>query len=297
MNTELVKQHGGALSVSEAQDEWSPKQLAVLQQIGLERASQAEQAVFLHVCQATGLDPFRREIYGIVRDQYNPDTGRKEPRMTIQTGIDGFRRIAVETGRYEGGRQLFWCDPAGNWRDVWIGDGVPFAGKAVIYRKGAQHPTIAVAHFREYAQTKGNGELTQMWKKMPAGQIGKCAEALALRAAFPRELSNVYIDEEMQQADNPTTVEADAGPAPVTEQMSDQERQIRQTVAEAEKAQDLEALRDLHTVAAHAKLDGAVAAIAAAATRVKKARPVAEEKPAEDAQEPSEAPADEKDAG
>ena len=39
-----------------------------------------------------------------------------------------------------------------------------------------------------------------MWKKMPNVMLGKCAEAQALRKAFPKVLGGVYAPEEMDQA-------------------------------------------------------------------------------------------------
>jgi phage recombination protein Bet len=196
---------GGALAIRPEQTAWTPEQAAVLRQSGIkDQVTAAELSGFLHLCQRTGLDPFSRQIYLIGR--FNKKDGRDV--YTPQTGIDGYRviaqRVTAQTGGTYGYEDTVWCDPSGRWRDVWLVDAPPAAAKVTVIRNGQRFS--AVATFREYVQAFPDGNPKGLWAKMPAGQIAKCAEALALRKAFPHDLAGVYTAEEMAQADNPEQV-------------------------------------------------------------------------------------------
>ena len=160
-------------------------------------------ALFLQYCQRTGLDPFSRQIYLSERRSKDQKTGnwitKRQPETTVGR-IPPHCGAHVAVCRPRGAVLLWrrWCG-----RDVWLDSKPPMAAKVGVLRHDFKQPLYAVAHYSEYVQTTGEGRANSMWSKMPSGQLGKCAESLALRRAFPRELSGLYSREEMGQADNP----------------------------------------------------------------------------------------------
>jgi phage recombination protein Bet len=192
----------GALAINIGQEFWSPYQKAALVQLGIEGAPNADLAIYLNVCQRTGLDPFARQIYMIGRKE----GGRKK--WTIQTSIDGFRLIAERTGRYEGQTEQQWCGPDGVWRDVWAERVPPVAARIGVYKRGFREPVYAVAAWKEFAVYKlDNQTLTRFWSRMPSHMLSKVAEALALRKAFPQDLSGLYTTDEMDRSNHEGGVE------------------------------------------------------------------------------------------
>lgn len=178
----------------------------VLRDTYMPGASDAEVKAFLAVCQATGLEFITREIHAVPR--WNRQLGKNV--YTFQTGIDGYRKIAESTGQYGGQLPLEWCDDEGNWVDVWLSKKPPSAARARVVRKDHAEPSPGIATWSEFVQTDKEGNPTSMWRTKPSLMLAKCAIAQALRAAFPGRFAGVYIEEEMQQADN----EQHAKPAP-----------------------------------------------------------------------------------
>jgi phage recombination protein Bet len=170
---------------------WTPEQTQLISTTIAPGCSNDELRLFAYACQRTGLDPFSKQIYAI----------KRAGKMTIQAGIDGLRAIAERTGQLDGS-ETYWCGDDGVWADVWLNSKPPAAAKTVLHRKGAAHPFVGVARFADYNAGQG------LWSKMPAAMIAKCAEALALRKAFPADMSGVYSTDEMDQAVETVTVTA-----------------------------------------------------------------------------------------
>lgn len=157
------------------------EKIALIKKTVAKDATDDELQLFLYTAKKSGLDPLLRQIHCVKRKGH----------MAIQTGIDGYRLIADRTGAY-----------AGNDDPVYDDEAKPRKASVTVYKlvNGQRCPFTATARWDQYFPGEAQGF---MWTKMPHLMLGKCAEALALRKAFPAELSGLYTDDEMQQADTP----------------------------------------------------------------------------------------------
>lgn len=174
------------------------KELDTLRRTIAHDLNDSEFELFAAICRRTGLDPIARQIYAVKRW----DGRQKREVMQVQTSIDGFRVIAQRSGNYAGPATTYWCGPDGKWVDVWLADKPPAAAKAGVYRKDFAEPVYAVAKFESYCARNKDGSLQNLWRTMPEVMIAKCAEALAIRKAFPNDVAGVYTREEMAQTNN-----------------------------------------------------------------------------------------------
>lgn len=180
-------------------ENYSREEINVLKNQVAPGVSDIELMYFLMVAQKRGLDPFSRQIYAIKRRQKEGD--RYVEKMTIQSGIDGFRAIANRTKEYLPGSESWTYTNGG---------GVESATVTVRkFVKGAWHVFDATVFMSEF-----NGD-NHMWRKMPRAMLAKCAEARALRKGWPEQLGGIYIPEEMDQADAAPTLTVEAQVEPV----------------------------------------------------------------------------------
>ena len=180
---------------------FTDEQRKIIRQTIAKEASEIEFEYFMTTCERSGLDPLKGQIY--LGKRKNSDTNAIE-RMPV-TKIDGFRSIAERSKKYAGQIGPFWSEDGVNWLEVWLKPTPPPAAKVQVIRHDFKEPMTAVARYETYKQTyfkDGQTRLGPVWTKMPDLMLAKCAEALALRRAFPDELGGLYTSDEMGQALN-----------------------------------------------------------------------------------------------
>jgi len=226
-----------ALAIRDGQELFDPKQLAALAQLGIKDASNADLAVFMHYCQRTGLDPFSRQIYMIGRTV--KENGQYVTKQTIQVGIDGYRIIAHRAARRDGvtlsyGKTFWYKHGERNPYDLWLHDDPPAGASVTVYVD--DKPFHGQVRFASFAAYNKDGTLTRQWASMPDHMIAKCAEAQALRKAFPHDLGGIRTDEETaHETSARRTVTATAEPPrrPAREPAPEPEPITTQTLREA----------------------------------------------------------------
>jgi len=152
----------------------------------------------LAYCKARNLDIFKKPV------QIVPIYDKKRGGMvdTVWPGIAELRTTAMRTGSFAG----FEDTAYGPMIEENLG-GVPVKypewAQCTVYRLVGSHRVAFVGPktfwIETYATAKRDTKApNSMWAKRPRGQLEKCAEAAALRRAFPEEIGNEYAAEEIE---------------------------------------------------------------------------------------------------
>lgn len=206
---------GNVVALTEA---FRPAQMQLIQRMNPD-CNSTEFDQFIHVAAQLGLDPLRKQIYAFVFNKDKPDRRR----MSIVVGIDGFRSVAKRSGEYRPDSRAprFVTDPA-LVNEATNPLGLVSAEVSVYqHSHGAWHEVSAIAFWDEFAPIVEGGKWVNgddgrrqfrkdgtmqldpnkdNWRKMGRLMLAKCAEAQAIRRAWPEDLSAIYADEELDRA-------------------------------------------------------------------------------------------------
>lgn len=185
-------------------EDYDDRRVKLIRETFANDAPELDFQLFLAVCRRTGLSPEAKQIYFIGR--YDSQAGKK--RWTVQASIDGYRLIADRSRCYAGSDDPLFAESGQMTRD-----GVkrrPDRATVTVWKlvQGVRCPFTASARWDEYCPGE---KQDRMWRQMPCLMLGKVAESLALRKAFPAELSGVYTDVEMDQAEPGEVIDAETG--------------------------------------------------------------------------------------
>lgn len=142
--------------------------------------SDGELMFFMLYCQQHALDPFSKQAH-LIQTKAGPQ---------VCLGIDGMRIRAAQSGEYAGQDEpAFELDAKG----------APVACRVIVYRlvAGQRCAFPGVAYMSESRGT------SPIWSQRPRGMLAKCAEAQALRKAFPERCGAFYTTDELEHEGGP----------------------------------------------------------------------------------------------
>lgn len=181
----------------------------ILKATVLKGATDDQLRFFARACKAKGLDPFSREVHGAVN---------REGGVELIVGIDGLRHQAEQSNEYAGQEAPVYFGDDGQGLEVWpFGkQRRPVACKVCVRRRKIRavkdsdgviqtaadiDVTCAVAVTSEVSRT------TSTWERHFLTMLAVRAEAHALRRAFPRQASGLYLRDEIDEDGGTTTVD------------------------------------------------------------------------------------------
>ena len=195
-------------------NEINPPALAVLRDTLYPGASDQSIAMVVSYCQASGLDFMQKPVH--IVPMWDSKSGGM--RDAVMPGISLYRIMAERTGLFAGVSEPEWgpviTERVGNMEISY-----PQWCRITVHKflEGQPREFTAEEWWQENYAIKGGKERDQspnaMWAKRPRGQLAKCAEAQALRKAFP-SLASIPTAEEMSgksmDAEEPGTGAAEA---------------------------------------------------------------------------------------
>ena len=191
---------------------WSDKQLDLIRRTVAKDADADEFRHFIHICQHTGLDPLKRQAYCFVFHRDDP----KKRQMVPVVAINGFRAIAARTGNYRPDNRAPRIEYDESLKSDTNPLGIVRAEVSVFqFSHGQWFEVVGEANWEEYApivdEWNGRGDERRKtgrrildprkdaWSRMPRVMIAKCAEAQALRRAWPDSFSAIYEESEVDR--------------------------------------------------------------------------------------------------
>lgn len=200
--------------MSTALANYEPKHLKLIRDTVAKDCSNSEFDWFIHICKHNRLDPLKRQCYAFVFSKDDP----KKRNVVFVTAIGGFRAIAARTSNYRADNRAARIEYDEKLKGPLNPLGIVRAEVSVFqFNHGEWFEVVGEAYWDEFApivdewvegengrrKKSGNKYLDPKkdgWNRMARVMISKCAEAVALRKAWPDDFAGMYEESEMDRA-------------------------------------------------------------------------------------------------